>query len=293
MDNLINRKYKINETIGNGKFGIVYKGSNVRTGEIVAIKTESYENPYKLMRRETSILNYLHQKKVEKIPSIYWYGKFMDQICLVMSHYTHDLHTFVTLRNPDIGTINTIMISCIEVMESVHNAGVIHRDIKPQNFMIKNNELFLIDFGLALFYRDEDGNHIDKRNQDTITGTPKYVSYFNHCGEPNSRRDDLISLGYMYLFICAGKLPWDNIAVQCENTNELLLEHPKNVIRRNMKNIMYLREHESDNVCCMSFLELCFNLSFDTHPDYEELCDCFDLDSDSESESDSGESGSS
>ena len=42
MDNLINRKYKINETIGNGKFGIVYKGSNVRTGEIVAIKTESY-----------------------------------------------------------------------------------------------------------------------------------------------------------------------------------------------------------------------------------------------------------
>ena len=41
------------------------------------------------------------------------------------------------------------MISCIEVQESLHNADVTHEDVNPQNFMIENNELHLIDFGLA------------------------------------------------------------------------------------------------------------------------------------------------
>ena len=44
MDNIINRKFKINDAIGNGKFGIVYKGQNLRTKEIVAIKSDKYDS---------------------------------------------------------------------------------------------------------------------------------------------------------------------------------------------------------------------------------------------------------
>ena len=73
MENIINKKFKINETIGNGKFGIVYKGQNLRTKEIVAIKTEK-NSFYKLLKREAIIIDHLYRAKVKKIPCVYWYG---------------------------------------------------------------------------------------------------------------------------------------------------------------------------------------------------------------------------
>ena len=58
MENIINKKFKISETIGNGKFGVVYKGQNLRTKEIVAIKTEN-NSLYKLLKREAIIIYHL------------------------------------------------------------------------------------------------------------------------------------------------------------------------------------------------------------------------------------------
>jgi casein kinase 1 len=274
MDNIINRKFKINDAIGNGKFGIVYKGQNLRTKEIVAIKTEK-NSIYKLLKREAIIIDHLYREKVKKIPSIYWYGKYNDLTCLIMTHFQYDLMSYVEIKKPEKEKIGLLIIKCIDVLENVHNKSIIHRDIKPQNFMIKDTDIYLIDFGLALFYKDENNIHIQHKDENSIVGTPKYISFFNHNGELQSRRDDLISLGYMYLFLISGSLPWDYIHQMEYKTDlqEISLDHPKNILRCEKKEFNNLREHCDENL--LKYLDYCYSLNFDDDPDYDKLMSFF------------------
>jgi serine/threonine protein kinase len=86
------------------------------------------------------------------------------------------------------------MLQSLDILETIHNSFVLHRDIKPQNFMIREGELFLIDFGLATFYIDENGEDIPNTcSQTTVIGTPKYLSINIHNGNDFSVHDDFIS----------------------------------------------------------------------------------------------------
>lgn len=270
MENIINKKFKINETIGNGKFGIVYKGQNLRTNEIVAIKTEN-NSLYKLLKREAIILDHLSRAKVKKIPSVYWYGKYNELTCLIMTFFQHDLMSYVEIKKPEKEKIRLLIVKCIDVLENIHSKSIIHRDIKPQNFMIKDGDIFLIDFGLALFYKDENNLHVVHKDENSIVGTPKYTSFFNHNGEPQSRRDDLISLGYMYLFLTSGSLPWDYVQQFEYKTDipEISLNHPRNILRREKKEFNFLGEHCDNNL--LNYLDYCYSLNYDSDPDYDKL----------------------
>ena len=98
-------------------------------------------------------------------------------------------------------------------LEHVHNNYYLHRDLKPNNFSIgvdsRINVLYLIDFGLAMTYRDRDTNaHICFKNKREITGTIRFASVNAHHGMEQSRRDDLESLGYVLIYLIRGSLPW-------------------------------------------------------------------------------------
>jgi casein kinase 1, alpha len=109
-------------------------------------------------------------------------------------------------------------------IEFVHNKNFIHRDIKPDNFLMgigrHCNKLFLIDFGLAKKYRDNRTRaHIPYREDKNLTGTARYASINAHLGIEQSRRDDMESLGYVLvktkshflsysLSLGAGALEW-------------------------------------------------------------------------------------
>ena len=102
--------------------------------------------------------------------------------------------------------------------------------------MMKNGELFLIDFGLATFYVDENFKHIEcKRDCEYIIGTPKYISYNIHDGWEPSRRDDLISLGYLYLEIHMGSLPWTSAATSAATPTSNLTSAQINQERKQLK----------------------------------------------------------
>ena len=70
INEMINNKYIIEKTIGKGQFGIVYKGSHLKTREPIAIKMESISSPIKLLKNETTIINYLSTHNVKNIPII-------------------------------------------------------------------------------------------------------------------------------------------------------------------------------------------------------------------------------
>lgn len=83
----------------------------------------------------------------------------------------------------------------IERIEYIHNKTFIHRDVKPDNFVVghgkKSNKIYMIDFGLAKKYVLKDSNHIPYKDNKNLTGTARFASLNTHLGIEQGRRDDI------------------------------------------------------------------------------------------------------
>ncbi|KAH0472512.1 MAG: uncharacterized protein KVP18_004718, partial [Porospora cf. gigantea A] len=101
-------------------------------------------------------------------------------------------------------------------IEYVHQKSFIHRDVKPDNFVIGRGRrvsvIYIIDFGLAKKYRDSRTMmHIPYREGKHLTGTARYASISTHLGIEQSRRDDLEAVAYVLLYFIRGSLPWQGL----------------------------------------------------------------------------------
>jgi serine/threonine protein kinase len=270
-DCYINNKYQIIDKLGEGKFGCVYKGTNVKTKTNVAIKFENLDAPIKLLQYETKILNYLYSEGSRNVPAVFWYGIYGNNLCTVMSMFERSLFDCAqTIQDKTYLVIQ----QCLKVVYDLHSKFIIHRDVKPQNIMIRDGKLYFIDFGLATFYVNEKREHFsDNGEKVELTGTPKWTSINLHNGCAPSRRDDIISLGYIFLFLLnQGALPWDNISVDVlADVSEININHPKNLIRKQKKSLSLISSTSDQNF--IDFVTHCYGLSFDEVPDYELLND--------------------
>lgn len=288
---IVNRVYQLEELLGKGEFGSVYKGRHIKNNRIVAIKMEHMHNEIKTIKHETTILNHLYSSGCRSIPAIYWYGIHEDKYtCLVMQHYLCSLHDYSTRKNMPSHVLGEIMTNCIRILNEIHDAWVIHRDIKPQNFMIgEDKRIYMIDFGMATFYVDENRVPIHTTElRDYIIGSPKYASYYVHCGIQSQRRDDLISLGYMYIFLRHKGISWDdfrcppyNSTMIDRNAGEMHVMHRMNVERKLKKQLQTLIDeiqklsYNEDSVAITKYMEYCYRLSPTATPNYQALISLF------------------
>jgi serine/threonine protein kinase len=229
----INHKYEILEAIGNGNFGNVFKGIHRKNREPVAIKMESKSSPFKILKNETTILNYLYNEGCRSIPKVIWYGLYSDKTCLIMDIFECSLYDYLKTKSLPEEKVNKIIHQSIYIIETIHSKFVLHRDIKPHNFMIRNGELYLIDFGFSTFYVNAEKEHYPMRTDlESIIGSPKYVSINLHNGITCSRRDDLISIGYMYIYLLYGELPWDKklLLVGSFQSEKYFIDYKKEII---------------------------------------------------------------
>ena len=117
-------------------------------------------------------------------------------------------------KNFSLATTLKISIQVLEIIEQIHEKGIVLRYLKPGNMVIGKKEnkdfIYLIDFEIAKKYI-KDKSHIPFQEGKNVKGNRDFISINTHCGEEISRRDDIESLGYNLIYFMKGKLPWSHI----------------------------------------------------------------------------------
>lgn len=204
--------YEIQEEIGCGGYGKVYKVKHLITRQLFAMKTSNLID--KSLPNESQILKYLKGSEADNgIPKYYEHGKTSQLNYLVMELLGKNLQTEHICLNGtfSLGCIIAIGLQLIERIEYIHSRNVIHRDIKPQQLLLSQDgsRICLADFGLATKYIRKNIHKPFKTNSIT-KGSVSFASVHTHMGFRQSRRDDLESLFYTLAYLRLGRLPWQD-----------------------------------------------------------------------------------
>ena len=261
-------KYKPEKKLGEGSFGKIYSSVNVTDGEHYALKMENKENGQNLLESEAYFLCYLRGYGIPAVKSYGFSGTYNIMVMELLGKSLEDLFQEYK-KKFSLKTVCLIAQQMLDRMEFIHNKHIIHRDIKPDNFVMglnnKSDIIYILDFGLAKKYRSSRTlQHIKFNINKKLTGTARYASINALRGCEQSRRDDLEAIGYVLMYFLRGSLPWQGLKVDRKEDR--------------YKKIYEKKKATSPEELCTGFppelaeyVRYTRNLEFEQNPDYNYL----------------------
>ena len=271
IGSLIFDRYKLLKRLGAGSFGCIYSAEY--ENQYYAIKLENKNQGQNLLENEAYIMSYLNGPGLPAVKSYGYSSKYNILVMELMGKSLEDIFENFVVKKMSVRCVCNIAYQMMEIMEYIHKKHIIHRDIKPDNFVIGRGEkkkyIYILDFGLAKKYRSSRTlEHYPVFKSKNLVGTARYASINALNGLTQSRRDDLEAIGYVLMYFLRGKLPWQGIPV-------------KNKEERYRK-IMEKKVATSAEELCRGFPEEFINyinytrnLEYEQNPDYTFLKNLF------------------
>jgi eukaryotic-like serine/threonine-protein kinase len=206
---LIGARYEILSLLGEGGMGAVYKALDREVERTVALKLirpELASNPAILARFKQELLT-AHQVTHKNVIRIYDISE-ADGVKFITMEFVegHDLRRILTDQGtlPTEKAVEIIRQVCL-ALDAAHSAGVIHRDLKPQNIMqeAKTGRILVMDFGLA---RTIGGDGMTQTG--ALLGTIEYMSPEQSMGKSLDQRSDIFAVGLIFYELLVGKTPY-------------------------------------------------------------------------------------
>mmetsp|Transcript_84791 Transcript_84791/g.133951 ORF Transcript_84791/g.133951 Transcript_84791/m.133951 type:complete len:444 (-) Transcript_84791:90-1421(-) len=261
--------YCLGRKLGSGSFGDIYFAVNVQTGEEFAVKIESTKASHPQLMYEAKLLKHLQGSP--GIARVLHADVEGDYNCMVMELLGPSLEDLFNLshRKFSLKTVLLIADQMLYRIEYLHSKNFIHRDVKPDNFLVgrakQANIVYIIDFGLAKKFRDpKTQQHIAYREGKSLTGTARYASTNTHMGFEQSRRDDLEAIGYVLIYFSRGHLPWQGFKASTKEEKYRKIAECK--ISMSMEKLT-----KNCHPVFATYMNYCRALRFEDRPDYAYL----------------------
>jgi tRNA A-37 threonylcarbamoyl transferase component Bud32 len=203
-------RYQIDDEVGQGGMATVYSGVDLLLNRKVAIKLLHRH----LCQREEARSRFNREAKViaklkhPNIVEVYDYSGEKSDISFIVEEFVEgkDLQVFLEefgSIQPEVAALIVIVVA--RALQHAHEQGVIHRDVKPQNIVIRKDGIIkLMDFGVAHVV---DMEHLTVTGQ--VLGSPAHMSPEQIEGRALDGRTDVFSLGTMFYQLCTNKLPFE------------------------------------------------------------------------------------
>ncbi len=204
---VLSNRYLLDEQIGSGGMGTVYRATDLRTGAHVAVKIPhtflASDKVYvERLKREAQIAASIHSPRVARVTD---FAEHDGQPYLVMEYVPGETISDLIDRRGAIEPVEALHIT-LEVaraLDAAHQRGITHRDLKPQNIRIDDADIRVLDFGIA---RLEGQKGLTSAGQ--LIGSPEYLAPERAEGLGDIR-SDIYSLGVVLYQMLAGKAPFD------------------------------------------------------------------------------------
>jgi eukaryotic-like serine/threonine-protein kinase len=235
----VDNKYRMEQLLGRGGMGAVYRARDVRLDRLVALKVVRADllgnaDAQRRFRREAQIVAKLQHPA---IVSLFDYGTFADGGAFLVMELVRgeDLrHVLQREGRLDPPRSLRILTAVCGAIEAAHREGVLHRDLKPENILLPTREVDakVLDFGVAKVVNE------DRRDADAtmvggsmvtaagmIVGTPAYMAPEQLHGHAPDARTDVFSLGVIAFEMMTGELPFGRGTLA-----DLVLAHARGVL---------------------------------------------------------------